>query len=42
MPFRKIITVYCENLMQQKTTLCAQNEEFIMLKQVVSVATTGL
>jgi hypothetical protein len=33
--FNKIITLYCENHMKHINTLCVQNAELLMLKQLV-------
>jgi hypothetical protein len=36
MLFKEAVAVYCED------TLCGQNEDFSVLKQVVHVVTTGI
>jgi hypothetical protein len=42
MLFRETVAVYCENHMEHIDTLCGQNVEFSMLKQVVHIVTIGL
>jgi hypothetical protein len=39
MLFKEIIAVYCENHNEHVNTLCGQNAEFLMLKQVVHIVT---
>jgi hypothetical protein len=41
MLFRETVAVYCENHMEHTDTLCWQNAEFGVLKQVVHIVTTG-
>jgi hypothetical protein len=36
------VAVYCDNHMERTDTLCGQNAEFLMLKHVVHIITTGL
>jgi hypothetical protein len=40
MLIKETVSVYCENHMDHTNTLCGQNAEFIMLKQVVYIVTT--
>lgn len=42
MPLREIISLYCENYMKPINTLCGQNAEISMLKQVVRTVIPGL
>jgi hypothetical protein len=42
MLFGETVGVYYENHMEHTNTLCEQNVEFSMLKQVVHIVTTGL
>jgi hypothetical protein len=40
MPFSEIIGVPCENRTKHVNTLCGQNSDILMLKQVVHIVTT--
>ena len=42
MPYRKIITVCSEIHTQHINTLCGQKGEFLFVKLVVHIVTTGL
>jgi hypothetical protein len=40
MLFREAVAVYCENHTEHTNTLCGQNAELLMLKQVVHTVPT--
>jgi hypothetical protein len=40
MLFKETVAVYCENHKEHINTLCGQNADVNMLKQVVHIATT--